>query len=96
MFDLPTDTAKQRRDYTRFVKSLKKKGFIMFQESIYMKLSINDSAVEALEKSVKSNLPPDGFVAILTITEKQFNSMNILLGEFISDTINNDDKVVEL
>ena len=50
MFDLPVETAAQRRDYRQFVKYLKQIGFIMFQESIYVKLSINEAAVKNMEK----------------------------------------------
>ncbi|MDO5330521.1 MAG: CRISPR-associated endonuclease Cas2 [Bacillota bacterium] len=96
MFDLPTETVKQRKAYSKFVKFIKSKGFIMFQESVYMKLSINESAVEALTKAIKQGVPSEGFVAMLTITEKQFNSIDLLLGEFKSDILTTDDKVIEL
>ena len=56
MFDLPVETSAERRAYARFVKFIKKQGFIMFQKSIYCKLSINESSVKLLEKTVKSNL----------------------------------------
>lgn len=96
MFDLPTEKSKQRKAYAKFVKFIKGEGFIMFQKSVYMKLSINESAVSSLEKTIKSNVPNEGFVAMLTITEKQFNSINVMLGEFKSDVLSTDDKVVEL
>ena len=34
-FDLPTETAEDRRNYNRFRKYLIKNGFIMMQESVY-------------------------------------------------------------
>lgn len=37
-FDLPTATAAERREYSRFRKSLIKEGFLMMQESVYVKL----------------------------------------------------------
>lgn len=50
MFDLPVLTATDRKNYRQFVKFLKQSGFIMFQESVYIKLSINESNVKAMEK----------------------------------------------
>lgn len=96
MFDLPVDTPTQRRDYRKFVKFLKKEGFIMFQYSIYVKLSMNDSAVKLLSKKVQSNLPKSGTVSMLTVTEKQFSSIEMMMGEFATDIINTTDKVVVL
>ena len=54
MFDLPTLTAKQRRDYRQFVKLIKKIGFIMFQESIYVKLSVNEANVKSSLDMIKN------------------------------------------
>lgn len=34
-FDLPTETAEERRDYRRFRAALLKNGFFMMQESVY-------------------------------------------------------------
>lgn len=96
MFDLPTLTASQNRAYRYFVKYLKKLGFIMFQESIYVKLSINNSAVENLKKKIEAKLPVEGTVSMITVTEKQFNEMVFFLGEFKTDIINSDERVIEL
>ena len=41
MFDLPTETSEERRDYRKFRKNLIKNGFIMMQESVYVKLVMN-------------------------------------------------------
>lgn len=89
-FDLPRETSKQRAAATRFVKDLIKQGFIMLQESVYCKLSLNISSLELQKEAVKKVKPKEGNVLLLTVTEKQFNSMEILLGSVegrqISDT----------
>mgnify|MGYP000264015746 CR=1 FL=1 len=36
-FDLPTDTKKDRKNYTRFRKDIMKDGFQMFQFSMYIR-----------------------------------------------------------
>ena len=96
MFDLPVVKPTQRREYRKFVKYLKKQGFIMFQESIYVKLSINESAVKNVKDALQKNIPPEGNVSLLTITERQFANIDFLLGEFKTDIINTDSRVIEL
>ena len=41
-FDLPTETAKDRKIYSKFRKLLINEGFIMLQESVYAKLALNN------------------------------------------------------
>lgn len=96
MFDLPTLTSTDRKEYRQFVKYLKSLGFIMYQESIYVKLSLNESAVKALTKTIKNHLPRKGLVSMITITEKQFANIEYMLGEFETDIINSDERVIEL
>ena len=96
MFDLPVDTATQRRDYRQFVKYIKKNGFVMFQKSIYVKLSVNSAAIDSLEALIKSHLPRQGLISMITVTEKQFASMCYMLGSFETDVLETDQRYTEL
>lgn len=95
-FDLPAVTKKDHREYTKFIKLLKKKGFAMLQESVYTKLSINETAVDSTMNELKKALPPDGCISCLTVTEKQFASIDILLGNLDTDVVMTEDKLVVL
>ena len=95
-FDLPSVTKKEHRDYSKFVKFIKKKGFVMLQESVYTKLALNPSIVTSTLTDVRKNLPPNGCVSVLTITETQFGSIEHMLGEIKTDVVLNEDKVVKL
>lgn len=95
-FDLPVDTANQRRAYRQFVKFLKKQGFIRFQESIYIKLSINEAAVKCLARTIKNNVPAEGMVSRMTVTEKQFAGIDYMVGSFETDIIDSDSRFIEL
>ena len=95
-FDLPSITKTDHRQYRKFVKFIKSKGFVMLQESVYSKLSLNESVVDSTIKEIKTGLPKDGIVSVLTITEKQFSSIEHLLGQINIDVVTNDDKVVKL
>lgn len=41
-FDLPVETAKDRKNYRLFRKFLLKDGYLPLQESVYAKLVVND------------------------------------------------------
>lgn len=95
-FDLPSVTKKDIREYTTFVKNLKKLGFVRMQESVFTKLALNPSIVNATIKDIKKKLPPEGIVSVLTITENQFASMEHLIGEISTDVIMSEEKVIRL
>ena len=76
-FDLPTDTKKERKAAADFRKQLIADGFIMFQFSIYMRHCPSAENAEVHIKRVKSFLPLLGQVGILSITDKQFGSMEL-------------------
>ena len=95
-FDLPVLTEADRREYRRFRKFLIKSGFIMLQESVYSKLSLNPTAVETVELAVKCNAPKAGLVQMLTVTEKQYASMKYITSEFKSEYLNTTDRLVIL
>jgi hypothetical protein len=95
-FDLPSITSDDKRHYRKFVKLLKKCGFIMLQESVYSLLSVNQESVNSKIKIIEKQLPPAGSVMVLSVTEKQFANINILLGDCQTDIINTTDRVVIL
>lgn len=85
-----------RRSYRQFRKMLIKNGFLMLQESVYCKLLLNTSAEKTAAEVVRKNKPPKGLVQMLTITEKQFAKMEWVVGEFHSEVIDTDERVIEL
>lgn len=78
-FDLPTETSKDRKIYSKFRRFLVKEGFIMMQESVYSKLTLNNSITNAIRDKIEKNKPPKGIVQMLVITEKQFSSMEYIV-----------------
>ena len=81
LFDMPVETAAQRREYSRFRKSLLKWGFIMVQYSVYARLCQNESDVDKNINRVLSFNPKFGNIRILKVTENQYDSMIIVHGE---------------
>lgn len=68
----------------------------MFQESIYVKLGINDFAIKSSLNNIKKFVPNEGFVVCLKITERQFNDLDILVGDFKTDVIISEDRYLEI
>ena len=71
-FDLPTETKKQRKNYTDFRKALLKDGFIMMQYSVYIRHCASRESMKAHIRRVESVLPPEGKVSIMEVTDKQY------------------------
>ena len=96
MFDLPTESSIQRRNYRKFRKSLIKNGFIMMQESVYVKLAMNQGSADLIVKSIRKLCPEEGIVKVLQITEKQFSKMEFLVGESQTEYVDSDERFIEI
>ncbi len=77
LFDLPTETKKERKAYAQFRKKLIQDGFTMFQFSIYLRHCSSAENADVHIKRVKGMLPEFGKVGVLRITDKQFGEMEI-------------------
>jgi CRISPR-associated protein Cas2 len=79
-FDLPVVTRAERRAYAQFRRFLLNDGFDMIQFSVYGRILNGNDAQDKHLKRLIANLPPEGSVRLLTVTEKQFASMQLLVG----------------
>lgn len=80
-FDLPVDTATQRKAYRVFRKYLVNEGYLMLQESVYAKLVVNEAQAKSAIARLRENRPKQGLVQALRVTERQFASMEFITGE---------------
>ena len=96
MFDLPTISVSERRDYTKFRKYLIKNGFLMMQESVYCKLAQNQTAADLIVEQLKKNKPDKGLVQVMKITEKQFGRIEYIVGEAKNEVIDSDERLIIL
>ncbi|MBF7121859.1 CRISPR-associated endonuclease Cas2 [Pediococcus pentosaceus] len=96
MFDLPVETAKQRKQYRQFRKSLINEGFLMIQYSVYVRVCVTKKSATLMENRIKTFLPENGTIQVLTLTEKQYNDMHFLVGDRVEDVRNNSDRTVIL
>lgn len=80
MYDLPTETRKERKAAARFRKDLMQDGFSMFQFSMYIRHSASAENADVHKKRVKRILPEHGHIGILQITDKQFGQIELFYG----------------
>ena len=87
LFDLPTETKKDKKAYAEFRKNLQKDGFTMFQFSIYVRHCASCENAEVHIKRVKSFLPDYGSVGIMCITDKQFGNIALFYERFYNSLL---------
>ena len=79
LFDLPTGSKKERKSYADFRKFLVKDGYHMEQFSVYSRVLLSRDSAETHLRRLKENLPSTGAVTVLTLTEKQYESREVLV-----------------
>jgi CRISPR-associated protein Cas2 len=79
-FDLPMVTKTEKRQYTVFRRFLINDGYDMIQFSVYGRVLNGSAAVDKHYQRLANNLPPAGSVRLMTVTEKQFAGMKLLVG----------------
>lgn len=85
MFDLPTKTKKDKKNYIEFRRCLLGDGFDMMQYSVYTRLCPSVDILEKHSKRVASNAPKNGSVRVLSLTNQQYAEMKILCGQKTSN-----------
>ena len=75
LFDLPVVEKEERKAATEFRNFLLDNGFCMVQYSIYTKLFSGKDACEKYYNLIRDNLPAEGKVDILTITDRQYGNI---------------------
>ncbi len=77
LYDLPTETKRQRKMAARFRKEIMGDGFTMFQFSIYVRHCASMENAQVHIKRVKGLIPEEGNIGIMCITDRQFADIEI-------------------
>jgi CRISPR-associated protein Cas2 len=80
-FDLPVSKKEDRKIATKFRKELLNEGFTMLQFSVYCRICRGQDIVEREIRRIKQALPQKGNIRFLHITDKQYASMQFLVGK---------------
>jgi len=96
MFDMPTLSPDDKKDYRAFRKFLIKEGFLMHQFSVYTKLLLNNTQTQAMIKRIKGKAPKKGTITLLKVTEKQYARMIYVHGKKDMSIANTDQRIIYL
>lgn len=77
----PTNKHGTRTEYTSLRKHLEDDGFRCLIPEIYMRVITSHEIAEKHRKRLESHIPDSGTVLYFTMTEKQFNKIEYLVGE---------------
>lgn len=80
-FDLPVTEKPQRKRAAQFRKFLKRDGYIMLQWSVYARMCNGQEGVEKHIKRLRIELPCDGNIRTMQITDQQYSRIQILVGK---------------
>ena len=89
-------SARERKIYAKFRKQLPQEGFVLMPKSVYSKLVLNSTNEKSTYDRLRKIIPDNGVVQLLTITERQFASMEYLAGEYEELSIQSTDRTVVL
>ena len=69
---------------------------MMLQESVYCKLALNGTVARGIIDNVHKNSPNEGLIQLLTVTEKQYAKMEMIVGTLKSEILDSDGRLVIL
>ena len=81
-FDLPVQTKKQRREATAFRNFLIKDGYHMLQYSVYARVCNGNDAVTKHRARLTGQLPANGAVRLLVVTESSISRLRYCSAHF--------------
>ncbi len=75
MFDLPTDTKKERRAAARFRNDLLDRGYLMFQYSVYVRCAVTLDRKKHFIAELEAINPETGNIKSVFITDRQWGDV---------------------
>jgi len=81
MFDLPVKTKVEKKNYVRFRNLLLVNGFSQMQYSVYARFCASEEIAETYRERIERALPPDGYIRLLAVTDRQFAKMRNYYGK---------------
>lgn len=85
LYDLPVVTDQDKKIYLHFRNYLLDDGFYMIQYSVYVRICKNFDDVKKHTTRIRMNAPRKGNVRMFQLTERQYENMEILCGELVSE-----------
>ncbi|MDP9196634.1 MAG: CRISPR-associated endonuclease Cas2 [Pseudomonadota bacterium] len=79
-FDLPVTAGPERRTATRFRNFLLRDGYMMIQFSVYARICNGQDRVDKHLRRLQAAIPEKGSIRAMQVTDKQYERMQILVG----------------
>lgn len=95
-FDLPTIYSKDKRAYTLFKRFLINEGFIMMQESVYSKITLNQQQMDSLVQRIRNKAPKKGLIQVMNVTEKQYSKIEFITGKANTKIVDTEERLIIL
>ncbi len=80
VFDLPVQEPLQRKRATLFRQYLLEQGYRMIQYSVYARACVSYNRMQTQMRRLKQNIPHEGHVRAVYITQAQWDKMYIAHG----------------
>ena len=80
LFDLPMVTKSEKKAYVQFRRFLLNDGYDMIQWSVYGRILNGVDAEKKHLARLAESLPPEGSVRCMSVTEKQYAGIRLLVG----------------
>ena len=68
----------------------------MMQESVYTRMVLNQTVQKTVIDTLKRNKPASGLVQVMVVTEKQFTGTINISGEYKTNVIDSDERLIIL
>ncbi len=97
-YDIANTTKEEARAYTKFNKYIKSIGFVMMQESVYVKNINSKDKYTIIKRDLKLVSPKKSNIRSLLITNNIFENLELINGEqtFKEKVISKKVRVLEL
>lgn len=97
LFDLPAVESGEKKEYLFFKKGLILNGYTMMQFSVYVKSINTQTKIKQEINKIIKYVPSNGNIRLISITEKQYEEMEMILGhKKINEIYNNDKRYVKI
>ena len=96
-YDLAMKEVNDLKSYTKFRKWLIKRGYIMLQYSIYVKVVNASTKLKYEITAIKKVLPKHGHVRVLSVSDAQYGNMQVLSGQkTLNEIVNSNERYLRI
>ena len=86
LFDVPTVTSRDKREYRRLRQTLLDNGMLRLQYSVYTKLYADSRSPEPLIRAIEQALPGEGRVTVFAIPDRIYAQAYRFVGDRYGET----------